>query len=145
MHQRIYYKDTDAGGVVYHSRYVEFLEVARTEALRKVNPLVFELMKKEKVIFPLTNLDIQYLKPAFYNDLLLIKCDITKFTQLRINFIYSIYRFEDEQQLKKSLICKANTQHCSIDSAKLRPKRINKNFFNLLKNDLLNKQNNSFS
>lgn len=136
MYQRIYYKDTDAGGVVYHSRYVEFLEIARTEALRKVNSLVFKLMKKEKVIFPLTNLDIQYLKPAFYNDLLLIECNITKFSQLRINFTYQIYRFEDEQQVKKSLICKANTHHCSIDSAKLRPKRIDKNFFNLLKKDI---------
>ena len=132
MFHRIYYKDTDAGGVVYHSRYVEFLEIARTEKFRKICPNFFEIMKKEKIILPVISLNVEYLKPVFYNNLLFIECNVFSLSALKVNFEYFIYCCKDKFHSERQLTNKAKTFHCFIDSEKLLPKRVSKNFLDLL-------------
>jgi acyl-CoA thioester hydrolase len=65
---RVYYQDTDAGGVVFHARYVNFFERARTEWLRGIGFSVRELAEQEKVLFIVRELHVRYLKPAVLDD-----------------------------------------------------------------------------
>lgn len=65
---RVYYEDTDAGGVVYHSNYLNFMERARTEWLRDLGFEQDELRRNEGVIFAVSAVSIDFLKPARFNE-----------------------------------------------------------------------------
>lgn len=67
---RVYYEDTDAGGVVYYANYLRFLERARTEWLRAAGFEQPQLLRDFDVIFVVRALTIEYLRPARFNDLL---------------------------------------------------------------------------
>jgi acyl-CoA thioester hydrolase len=67
---RIYWEDTDAGGVVYHARYLHFLERARTEWLRAAGIGQSELRERENVVFVVHALEIRFNAPARLDDLL---------------------------------------------------------------------------
>ncbi|GMO56520.1 MAG: tol-pal system-associated acyl-CoA thioesterase [Rickettsiales bacterium] len=71
---RVYYADTDAGGIVYHSKYLDFCERARTELLRE-NGFI---QSKMSVGFVVKNAEIEYKKSAKLDDLLTIKTDIVE-------------------------------------------------------------------
>ncbi|HGX92774.1 MAG TPA: YbgC/FadM family acyl-CoA thioesterase, partial [Candidatus Tenderia sp.] len=65
---RVYYEDTDAGGVVYHASYLCFLERARTEWLRSLGLEQDVLRQRDNILFAVRHIDIAYLKPARFND-----------------------------------------------------------------------------
>ena len=65
---RVYYEDTDAGGVVYHSHYLNFMERARTEWLRDMGFEQDELRRRDGVIFAVSAVSIDFLKPARFNE-----------------------------------------------------------------------------
>lgn len=67
---RIYYEDTDTGGVVYHSNYLNFMERARTEWLRSMGFEQDELLRSEGVIFAVSAVNIRFQQPARFNELL---------------------------------------------------------------------------
>jgi acyl-CoA thioester hydrolase len=67
---RIYWEDTDAGGVVYHARYLQFLERARTEWIRAAGIGQSELRERENVVFVVHALEIRFNAPARLDDLL---------------------------------------------------------------------------
>ncbi|MGH8427771.1 MAG: tol-pal system-associated acyl-CoA thioesterase [Gammaproteobacteria bacterium] len=67
---RVYYEDTDLGGVVQHAQYVKFLERARTEWLRSGGIEQDRLMREEAILFVVTHVDIRYRRPARFNDTL---------------------------------------------------------------------------
>lgn len=69
MDVRIYYEDTDAGGVVYHANYIKYLERARTEYFRSHGFSVAELAKNG-FVFPVVRLEIDFKAPALHDDLL---------------------------------------------------------------------------
>ena len=69
MDVRIYYEDTDAGGVVYHANYIKYMERARTEYFRSHGFLVAELAR-EGYVFPVVRLEINFKAPALHDDLL---------------------------------------------------------------------------
>jgi acyl-CoA thioester hydrolase len=69
---RVYYEDTDAGGVVYYANYLKFLERARTEWLRAAGFEQPQLLRDFDVIFVVRTLTIEYLRPARFNDLLTV-------------------------------------------------------------------------
>src|SRR5512136_39026 len=75
MHVRIYYEDTDAGGVVYHANYLRYFERARTEYLREKGVSVRELVEQGHIL-PVVRLEIDYRAPAVYDDLLRIETEI---------------------------------------------------------------------
>ncbi len=72
---RVYYEDTDAGGIVYHARYLYFLERARTEWLRSLGLNQSEL-KALGIIFVVRDMQIKWINPACLDDLLDIKVDV---------------------------------------------------------------------
>lgn len=65
---RVYYEDTDAGGVVYHARYLAFAERARTEALRALGAPHAELVEQHGSIFVVRRVEMEYLRPARLDD-----------------------------------------------------------------------------
>jgi len=75
MYVRIYYEDTDAGGVVYHANYLRYFERARTEYLRERGVSVSELATKGHIL-PVVRVEIDYRAPAVYDDLLRIETNV---------------------------------------------------------------------
>jgi len=73
---RVYYEDTDAAGVVYHSNYLKFAERARTEALRLSGIDQSDLLRDHKVGFVMRKCTCDFLKPAMLDDLLTIETDL---------------------------------------------------------------------
>lgn len=69
---RVYYEDTDTGGVVYHSNYLNFMERARTEWLRALGFEQDELLREPGVLFAVSAVSITFHKPARFNDLLAV-------------------------------------------------------------------------
>jgi acyl-CoA thioester hydrolase len=67
---RVYYEDTDAGGVVYYANYLKYLERARTEWLRALGFEQDELLRNDGVVFAVRSVNLDFLKPARFNDLL---------------------------------------------------------------------------
>ena len=67
---RVYYEDTDAGGVVYHARYLHFLERARTEWLRTFGVEQDHMIAEQGLVFLVARLAIDYLRPARFNQVL---------------------------------------------------------------------------
>ena len=65
---RVYYEDTDAGGIVYHARYLAFAERARTEALRALGVPHAELVEQHGSIFVVRRVEMEYLRPARLDD-----------------------------------------------------------------------------
>lgn len=75
---RVYYEDSDAGGVVYHSNYLNFMERARTEWLRHLGFEQPQLKADLGVIIVVHSMQIAFKSPAYFNDMLQIECNISK-------------------------------------------------------------------
>jgi acyl-CoA thioester hydrolase len=73
---RVYYEDTDAGGVVYHSNYLNFMERARTEWLRALGYEQTTVKDELGVIIVVHSLSINFKKPARFNDMLEVQCEL---------------------------------------------------------------------
>lgn len=86
---RVYYEDTDAGGIVYHARYLYFLERARTEWLRQTGYSQREL-KLQGVIFVVHSMNVKWISPAQLDDQLLVNVKIEKIKKASIQFEQTI-------------------------------------------------------
>lgn len=71
---RVYWEDTDAGGVVYYANYLKFLERARSEWLRSLGWEQDRLRQEQGVVFVVRRAEIDYLAPARYNDQIEVRC-----------------------------------------------------------------------
>ena len=89
---RVYFQDTDAGGVTYHASYVNFMERARTEWLRSHGYSNAGLMKELGVVFVVRSLKLEYFKPALLDDLLDVTAQIKNFGRSRLNLAQRILR-----------------------------------------------------
>ena len=116
---RVYFEDTDSGGVVYHTNYLKFMERARTEWLRKLGLNQIKLKQEDKVMFVVRKIDIQYKIPARFNDELLIQTDCVKTTDYSIMLKQNILR--DNQT-----ITEGNVEIVCINSDLFKPVRIPK-------------------
>jgi len=92
---RVYFQDTDAGGVVYHANYVNFMERARTEWLRSFGYSNAAMMKELGVMFVVRSLTVDYLKPAALDDLLTLTTQIKDLGRSRVTLLQTVSR-EDE-------------------------------------------------
>ena len=92
---RVYFQDTDAGGVVYHASYVNFMERARTEWLRTHGYSNAGLMKEFGVVFVVRTIKLDYLKPALLDDLLDVTAQIKDLGRSRLNLVQSVRRGDE--------------------------------------------------
>ncbi len=114
---RVYYEDTDNGGVVYHANYLKFMERCRTEWLRNLGYEQDQLIDHEQLIFAVRSVAVDYLKPARFNDALTVTTAIESVGRLSIDFRQTILRGDE-------LLCVGRIALVSIDSVTLRPKRL---------------------
>jgi len=89
---RIYYEDTDHGGIVYHANYLKFMERGRTEYLRELGFEQSHLSKNEDTVFALSRTDIHYLRPAYFDDLICVHTEMVKVKGARIYFKQKVVR-----------------------------------------------------
>ena len=93
---RVYYEDTDAGGVVFYANYLRFMERARTEWLRDIGFDHKNLIEKYKLIFAVKNLKINYMKPSYLDDLLTITSKLLNNRGASLVFQQEIINEKDE-------------------------------------------------
>lgn len=110
---RVYYEDTDAGGVVYHANYICFFERARTEFLRQGGFSQQSLLENQ-VAFVVKKLAIDYKTPARLDDLLTVKTEIKELKKATIVFIQRLYR-ED------FCLSEATVTVACVDLTKMKP------------------------
>ncbi|MBX9636315.1 MAG: tol-pal system-associated acyl-CoA thioesterase [Nitrosomonas sp.] len=87
---RVYYQDTDAGGVVYHSTYLNFMERARYEWLRALGFNVHSMVEVHNMLFMVRSLEVEYLKPAILDNLLYVSVAVTEVGRSRIALFQEI-------------------------------------------------------
>lgn len=107
MELRVYYEDTDAGGVVYHARYLHFFERARTEFMRDQGVSVGELHNMGSV-FPVVRLEIDYRAPAVLDDLLRVETQVLEVGKSSFTLGQQVIRALDGKLLvdgKVTLVC----------------------------------------
>ena len=92
---RVYFQDTDAGGVVYHASYLNFMERARTEWLRTHGYSNAGLMKEFGVVFVVRSFKLDYLKPALLDELLEVTAQIKDIGRSRITLLQTVLRGEE--------------------------------------------------
>ena len=90
---RIFYEDTDAGGIVYYANYLRYLERARTELLRELGYSQHALLQ-QGIAFAVRSAQIEYLKPAKLDDLLTIQTTIESLGRAQLSFSQCIFRDE---------------------------------------------------
>lgn len=117
---RVYYEDTDAGGVVYHARYLAFYERARTEMLRH-SGIGQESLLKENIAFVVKQMSIDYVFAARLDDLLTIKSKITQVRNASLTFTQTIF---DQHQ---RLISQATVLIACVNTTKMKPIALPKN------------------
>lgn len=92
---RVRYADTDQMGYMYYGNYATFYEVARTDMLRSTG-ISYKELEKMGVMMPVVNLECNYKKPAFYDELIRIETVIREKPSVKIKFEYSLYNEKDE-------------------------------------------------
>lgn len=93
---RVYYEDTDAGGVVYHARYLAFYERARTEMLRQYNINQRFLIENQHIAFVVKKMSIDYILPARLDDLLMIKSQLENIRKASLIFKQKIFNSNNQ-------------------------------------------------
>jgi acyl-CoA thioester hydrolase len=125
---RVYYEDTDAGGVVYHANYLKFLERARSEWLRSRGFSQDRLMQEEHAIFAVRQILIDYLKPACFDNLLKVNVKILHHGRASLRFGQNIY---DESGVT---LCQAKVLAVCLDPQNFRPRAIPESILAEIKN-----------
>lgn len=111
---RVYYENTDAGGVVYHAQYLNFMERGRTEWLRILGFEHMTLLQEYNCVFVVHSMQIQFKKSAKLDDLLTITSQITKTGCASVEFLQTI-------QLNQQKLVEANLKLACVDAQTFKP------------------------
>lgn len=122
---RVYYEDTDSGGVVYYANYLKFMERARTEWLRDLGMEQDALRDQFGIIFAVRNVQIDYILPAKFNDMLTVVATISKSGKASINFSQKIL-------CENNLLSTAEIKIACLDAALFKPVSMPKHVLELL-------------
>lgn len=118
MHEiRVRYAETDQMGYVYYGIYATYFEVGRVELVRSLGVSYAELEEKYQIMMPVLSLQVQYLKPARYDQLLRLTTHLVSIPTLRLHFQYELHSPEGE------LLVKGDTQLVFVHKQTLRPVR----------------------
>ena len=114
---RVYYEDTDAGGVVFYANYLKFFERARTEMLRSLGFEQDQLLMEQNLLFVVRSVKVDYLKPARFNDLLDVSAKVIETKKTNFTFEQAITRRQD-------LLCTGEIRIACLDAQSMKPKLI---------------------
>ena len=124
---RVYYEDTDHGGVVYYANYLKFMERARTEWLRARGVEQDVLMGQEGLIFAVRSAQLDYLKPARFNQLLSVSSSVMEAGKASLTFeqtVNLIINEEDDKVESDLLLCRGRIKIVCLDANSLKPRAI---------------------
>lgn len=114
---RIYWEDTDGGGVVYYANYLKFFERARTELLRDLNISQSKLLKSHGLAFVVRRCEVDYLGSARLDDLIEVTAQVSEIKSASIIM-------EQEILLENKVLNKIKVEIVCVDVSNFRPKRI---------------------
>jgi acyl-CoA thioester hydrolase len=115
---RVYWEDTDAGGVVYHASYLRFLERARTEWLRGLGVDQMAFKDATGLAFMVHRMEIDFLRPALLDDELVVAVEVKDRRSASILFAQSITRVDG------TVLVQAQVRAACVDLKRMQPARI---------------------
>jgi len=119
---RVYWEDTDAGGVVYYANYLKFMERCRTEWLRALGVDQLRLRNERQLQFAVVSIAVDFLRPAILNDEIIVTAELVRLSGATIAFKQAIRRGDAQ-------LIEAATRIACLDSDTLRPRAIPKDLF----------------
>ncbi|MFO1402586.1 MAG: tol-pal system-associated acyl-CoA thioesterase [Steroidobacteraceae bacterium] len=117
---RVYWEDTDGGGIVYYANYLKFLERARTEWLRERGIVQSVLAREPGIVFAVAAINVEYRRPARLDDLLGISCEPAQSGAATLEFRQAIRGDGGGGEL----LVEARARIACLDAATLRPRRL---------------------
>jgi acyl-CoA thioester hydrolase len=127
---RVYWEDTDGGGIVYYANYLRFLERARTEWLRSLGFSQHALAREAGIVFTVASLNVDYRRPARLDDELTITCEPHADRAATIRFEQAIFRGRDPGE--EQPILTAGVRVACVDARTLKPRRLPESLTNVL-------------
>ena len=115
---RIYWEDTDAGGIVYYANYFKFMERARTEWLRSLGFEQEPLRLEQNLLFVVVDVEAHFRKPARYGDMLQVTCEVDEASRVSLKFKQEIYR----QSVDGELLLEGRVRIACLDAVRYRPR-----------------------
>jgi acyl-CoA thioester hydrolase len=122
MRTRIYWEDTDAGGVVYYANYLKFMERCRTEWLRHLGVNQSELRRERGLQFAVVSISAEFRRPAVLDDEITVTAELERLGGATIHFLQSVWRADDQ-------LIAAKVRVACLESAGLKPHAIPKDLF----------------
>ncbi len=116
---RVYYEDTDAGGVVYYANYLKFMERARTEWLRSLGFEQDSLRERSGVLFAVRAVRVDYRRPARFNDALLVSAQVTRVARASLSLAQKVHRTGEPD-----VLCSGDVEIVSVDADSFKPRPI---------------------
>ena len=114
---RVYYQDTDAGGVVFHAQYLAFMERARTELLNAAGIDLARFAERHGLLFMVHELAVKYHKPAALNDMLSVSAEVVKLGRASLVFRQRVER-------AGRLLVEADVKVALVERGRMKPARI---------------------
>jgi acyl-CoA thioester hydrolase len=114
---RVYYEDTDAGGIVFYANYLKFFERARTEWLRALGIGQQELLEREGAVFVVKNVSLDYHLPARLDDQVTLNLTVEKLGRASVQFAQQAW-------LGEQLLTSASVKVGCVDAATMRPRSL---------------------
>ena len=123
---RVYYQDTDAGGVVFHAQYLAFMERARSELLNAAHIDLARFSEKHGALFLVHHISVTYHRPALLNDMLSVSAELAKMGRASLVFHQRVER-------DRELLVEADVTLALVDRHRMRPTRIPEELEQVLK------------
>ncbi len=121
---RVYYEDTDVGGVVYYANYLRYMERARTEYLRDKGFEQQDLMAVEGIMFAVVHADVTFRRPARFDELIYATVAIEDATRVSVRFAQEIRRHTPDGELLVSAVIRGACLDVKTFQPRAIPQRI---------------------
>ena len=113
---RVYYEDTDCGGVVYYANYLKFMERARSERLRAMGFEQDRLRDSENILFTVHSIQVDFRRPATFNDALEVTAEISRQRRASLTFAQEIRRVGEND-----VLCQGHVNIACVDARSFKP------------------------
>jgi len=117
---RVYYEDTDSGGVVYYANYLRYMERARTEWMRELGFEQDRLLQETGLLFAVRSASLEFAAPARFNDLLNVSAEVTRRGHASITFRQDI----SHSDAPAEILCSGEVKVACLEAASFRPQPI---------------------
>jgi acyl-CoA thioester hydrolase len=128
---RVYYEDTDLGGIVYYANYLRFMERARTEWLRALGFDQTDLWRNRQMLFIITSAEVRYRRPARFDDMLCVTAELEAHRHTTVTFRQHVYR----DAKRDELLVEGRVQAACVAADTFRPRAIPGELFAAMERD----------